>query len=77
MRRDVLHLLRLRFVEINIGIRRGLTRFFERDEFPIVRDIAELVAGLVLVDEFRNKVDNRHFENVEKLRVACIRREEE
>ena len=36
VRRDVLHLLRLRVVEINVRIRRGLTRLFERDEFLVV-----------------------------------------
>ena len=80
VRRDVLHLLRFRVVEINIGIRRGLTRLLERDEFPVVRDIAELVAGFVLVDDLRRriKIDRRPFRiNVEKLRVARVRREEE
>ena len=70
VRRNVLHLFRFRVVEINIGIRRGLTRLFERDEFPVVRDIAELVACLVLVNQLGRKIGNRHFENVEKLWVA-------
>ena len=62
---------------MNVGVRRRRAVLLEGDEALVVRDVAELVAGLVLIDERGCQVRDRHLEDVEELRVALVGGEEE
>ena len=53
VRRDVLHLFRSGVVEINVRVGRRTSGLAEGEELLVVRDVAELVAGLVLVEQHR------------------------
>src|SRR5437879_5854024 len=64
MRRDVLELFRRQVVEIDIRIRRGVG-FGKGDVLFIIREIAEIVTGSVLIEQLTLKSGDIHFVDVE------------